>query len=408
MYFPQEEYEQRWRAVSAVMKQRGYDTAVVWGRSGGTYERCGDILYLTNFYATVSGQGLDRSHAFSAAVLSGSEMPELHVGEPDTPLDLLATKRVEWDFDPIRSVANALKRRKTEGRVALVGSDFLPVKYARRLEEHTPGISWVPEDDLVLSVRRIKTPRELACFRRAGETVTAGLNALIRGLVEGKTEAEAAAAAAFEVIRRGGNIHMIPCNHGDRMHYWCRYPLTGYSQDAPKPGDLVRGWVYGPMFEGYWLDPGRTAVAGGHPTKAQRELIEGTVRIIDRLIEAMRPGMSIAEVVALGDRLFEEAGGEKDPPLTIRHRCLARDGCGGAVPRGSCCVRCTVAQEAGERRRTHWPWERTAAESADPPVVVRSSRGARTRATTAVPPWSATSRSPRWPGPASSIASFSK
>jgi len=312
VYFPQEEYEQRWRAVSAVMKQRGYDTAVVWGRSGGTYERCGDILYLTNFYATVSGQGLDRSHAFSAAVLSGSEMPELHVGEPDTPLDLLATKRVEWDFDPIRSVANALKRRKTEGRVALVGSDFLPVKYARRLEEHTPGISWVPEDDLVLSVRRIKTPRELACFRRAGETVTAGLNALIRGLVEGKTEAEAAAAAAFEVIRRGGNIHMIPCNHGDRMHYWCRYPLTGYSQDAPKPGDLVRGWVYGPMFEGYWLDPGRTAVAGGHPTKAQRELIEGTVRIIDRLIEAMRPGMSIAEVVALGDRLFEEAGGEKD------------------------------------------------------------------------------------------------
>ncbi len=312
MYFPQEEYEERWRAVYAVMKARGYDTAVVWGRSGGTYERCGDVLYLTNFYSTVSGQGQDRSHAFSAVLLTGGEIPELHVGEPDTPLDLLATKRVEWDFDPIRSVASALKREKVEGGVALVGSDFLPVKYARRLEEYTPGISWVPEDDLVGSVRRIKSPRELDCFRRAGETVTAGLNALMEGLVQGKAEAEAAAAAAFEVIRRGGNLHMIPCNHGNRMHYWCRYPLTGYSQDAPKPGDLVRGWVYGPMFEGYWLDPGRTAVAGRRPTKEQHGLIERTARIVEGLVDGIRPGVTVGEIVQLGDRMIEEAGGEKD------------------------------------------------------------------------------------------------
>jgi Xaa-Pro aminopeptidase len=312
MYFPEDEYAQRWRAVYAAMKRRGYESAVVWGRSAGTYERCGDVLYLTNFYGTVSGQGLDRSHAFSGVLLSGGEVPELHVGEPDTALDLLATKRVEWDFDPIRSVANALNRRKIEGRVALVGSEFLPVKYARRLEQYTPNIAWVPEDDLVVSIRRIKSPRELDCFRRAGETVTAGLNALIEGLVLGKTEAEAAAAAAFEVIRRGGNFHMIPCNHGDRMHYWCRYPLTGYSQDAPKPGDLVRGWVYGPMFEGYWLDPGRTAVAGRRSSPAQRGLIERAARIVDRLIEAIRPGVSIAEIVALGDRLVVEAGGEQD------------------------------------------------------------------------------------------------
>lgn len=312
MYFPQDEYERRWRAVYAVLKARGYETAVVWGRSGGTHERCGDVLYLTNFYSTVSGQGLDRPHAFSGVILSRDEVPELHVGEPDTPLDLLATKRVEWDFDPFRSVAKALGRRKTEGRVALVGSEFLPVKYARRLEEATPSIAWTPEDDLVWSARRIKSPRELECFRRAGETVTAGLNALIGGLVQGKTEAEAAAAAAYEVIRRGGAIHMMPCNHGDRLRYWCRYPLTGYSQDAPKPGDIVRGWVYGPMFEGYWLDPGRTAVAGGRPSREQRDLIEQAAGIVDRLTEGIRPGVTIAEIVTLGDRLFEATGREKD------------------------------------------------------------------------------------------------
>jgi len=53
-----------------------------------------------------------------------------------------------------------------------------------------------------------------------------------------------------------------------------------------------------------------------------------------------------------------------------------------------------VAQEASERRRTHWPWEATAAESADRRAVVRSSRGALTRARIAAPPSSASSRSP--------------
>ncbi|MBI2469561.1 MAG: aminopeptidase P family protein [Candidatus Rokubacteria bacterium] len=312
MYFPQAEYEGRWRRVYEVMKARGYETAVVWGRSAGTYERCGDVLYLTNFYSTLSGQGLDRSAAFSAVILEGGQVPELHVGEPDTPRDLLAVERVEWDFDPMRSVAQALNRRKIEGPVALVGSDFLPVKYARRLEQYVPSISWVAEDDLVQSVRRIKSRRELDCYRRAGVTVTAGLNALLEGLVQGRTEAEAAAAAASEVIRRGGNFHMIPCSHGDRIQYWCRYPLTGYSQEAPKPGDLVRGWVYGPMYEGYWLDPGRTAVAGGRPTREQRELIEQTIRIVERLVEAIRPGLSVLDLARLGERLTEEAGGERD------------------------------------------------------------------------------------------------
>ncbi len=312
MYFPQEEYEARWRRVYEVMNARGYQTAVVWGRSAGTYERCGDVLYLTNFYGTVSGQGLERTGAFSAVILVDAEAPELHVGEPDTPRDLLATDRVEWDYDPMKSVATALRRRKIEGPVALVGTDFLPVKYARRLEEYTPGIAWVPEDDLVQVVRRIKSRRELDCFRRAGETVTAGLDALIEGLVQGRTEAEAAAVAASEVIRRGGNLHMIPVNHGDRLQYWCREPLTGYSQDAPKPGDLVRGWVYGPMYQGYWLDPGRTAVAGRRPTPAQRSLIERTIRIVEGVMAVIRPGVPVLDVARLGDRLVEEAGGEKD------------------------------------------------------------------------------------------------
>ena len=316
MYFPKEEYERRWQQVYDEMKARGYDAAVIWGRSGGTYEMCGDVLYLSNYYSTTSGQALDWpgsvATAFSALLLAGGEVPELHMDMPDYQMDLLATDRVEGHSNVIQGVSDALKQRQIEGRVAFVGSNLLPVKYARYLEENVPNISWMPEDDLVESVRRIKSPRELDCYRQAGEIVSRALNLLIEGLIGGQTEAEAAAAAGSEVMRAGGRYHMIPCSHGDAIYYFCRSPLTGYSQDSPKPGDLVRGWVYGPIHQGYWIDPGRTAIAGRKGSEAQRMLIERTAGIVERLIEMIRPGVSVLEVARLGERLSQEAGGEKD------------------------------------------------------------------------------------------------
>jgi hypothetical protein len=37
-------------------------------------------------------------------------------------------------------------------------------------------------------------------------------------------------------------------------------------------------WIYGPIFEGYWLDPGRTAICANRPTSAQKALLEAPSR----------------------------------------------------------------------------------------------------------------------------------
>lgn len=315
-YFPQDEYEQRWEKVEAALRRLGLTTAVVWGRSGGTYERSGDVQYLTNYYGTHSGQGLDTpitvARSFASVVFEVGETPELMADEPDPNPDLLATDRVGWSRNTIQGTAEVLARRKVEGRVALVGSDFLPMKYWAQLEAATPGIEWVVQDDLVRDVRRVKSERELDCVRRGGETVSRALTRLIEGLVGGKAEAEAAGDAAREVVRGGGHIHMIPCSHGDLIHYFTRDPLNGYSEDAPRPGDLVRGWVYGPMFQGYWLDPGRTAVAGGGPTKEQKELVETCAGIVEKVTREIRPGVRPVDVATYGQKLLADVGSEKD------------------------------------------------------------------------------------------------
>lgn len=317
MYFPQAEYQQRWSNVEAEMKRRGYDVIVVWGRSAGTHERCGDVLYLTNWYSSHSGHEpecpLWSARAHAAVIMQIGKTPQLHMDEPSPRYELLATDRVEWHMNPVAGVAEELNRRGIEGKVALVGSDFFGVKYMHQLQKMTPRIEWAFEDDLVQKPRLIKSPRELDAFREAGETVTLGLNAMFKGLLAGKTEREAAAEACKIVIARGGVPTLVRCSHGvgAEMTNFARDALTGASADAPKIGDLVRGWLMGPMFQGYWLDPGRTTVRG-KPTNAQKDLVEGCGRIVEGVIKAMRPGIKAKELARIGDKLTAEIGGDPD------------------------------------------------------------------------------------------------
>src|SRR5690606_29741291 len=54
-FFPKSEYEDRWRRLEAEMVRRGYDTAVIWAKGSGAYERYGNVLWLTNYYSAHSG-----------------------------------------------------------------------------------------------------------------------------------------------------------------------------------------------------------------------------------------------------------------------------------------------------------------------------------------------------------------
>lgn len=314
MYFPKEEYEERWRRVHALMRSRGFDAAVVWGRSAGSYDRSGDVLYLTNFYSGHSAHEYDtplwQARSYSAVLLERGQTPELHMDEGGYPEDLLATDRVEWHMNPIKGVADALKARKIAGRVAFVGTDTLPVKYADQLKAMTPKIEWVPSDDLVVRCRRKQSRRELDCLREGGEIVTRGMNLVMESLIVGKSEAEAVGAGTAEVMKHGGALAYIRCSHGDRIQYWSRYPITGYSTDPVKKGDIVRAWFMGPIKEGYFLDPGRTTVCGKKPSPEQKRLVEGAAAVVDGIIAAMKPGVKVHDLAKVGDQLMAKHGAE--------------------------------------------------------------------------------------------------
>lgn len=314
MYFPKEEYENRWRRVYEDMATLGYEVAVVWGRSAGSYDRCGDVLYLTNFYSGHSAHEYDtplwQARSYAAVILQRGEAPELHTDEAGYPIDLLATDRYHWHMDPIKGVIDAVKAHKIRGKVALVGADTLPLKYGKQLEAATPEINWADEERLIRNVRCKQSHRELNCLREAGEIVTRGMDKVMKALVTGKTEAEAVALGTAEVMKYGGFLQYIRCSHGDRIQYWTRNPITGFSTDPIRNGDLVRVWFMGPMKEGYFMDPARTTVCGAKPTREQRDLVEDCADIINGVIGAMKPGVRARELGRVGRALLEKHGGE--------------------------------------------------------------------------------------------------
>jgi Xaa-Pro aminopeptidase len=73
-------------------------------------------------------------------------------------------------------------------------------------------------------------------------------------------------------------------------------------------------WIYGPVFQGYWSDPGRTVIVGGKGTSRQRDLIARANDIVTELMEAMRPGVEVGEIVRRGNELRAATATSDDQP----------------------------------------------------------------------------------------------
>ena len=317
MYFPREEYEERWHRVGTAMQERGHETLVVWQRSAGGFDRASDVYWLTNYGSLASGQepaqeGVDVGRGFAAVVFHRGRDPELHIAEPVEFIDrsrLACGEIVSHPGDLPTGLGRRLRAMGVEGPVAYVGEDLLPVLFDRLLRRAAPAIEWTADNLVMIGPQYIKSRRELEAYRTCGEIATRSLSAVMEALIAGETEAEAAARGAGVILRAGGGFQRIGINHGPKCEtvMWSD-PMYSFSTIAPSRGDIVRGWVYGPLFQGYWIDPGRSAVCGNNPTGAQRALIEGVNSIVTTVMDAVRPGVTPREVSIIGEAAARRVG----------------------------------------------------------------------------------------------------
>ena len=201
MFFPAEEYQARWARVHEAMAARGYEHLLIWQRGAGTFDRVGDVWWLTNFVMNGTGQDpaseeIAAPYTFCAVLIRRGREPELHLGLPAEDLDVSRAVCGEVIAHPpnlMTGLAAYLSAQGIEGRVAVVGDDVLPGMYDRLLRRHTPQIEWHSDETLLLGPQSIKSVRELEVYRTAGDMVTRALTVACESLLTGHSSAEAAA-----------------------------------------------------------------------------------------------------------------------------------------------------------------------------------------------------------------------
>ena len=317
LVFSDTEYESRWKKVELEMISRGLETAIIWGRTASTYDRAADVIFLTNYFSTKVGQGFDSgkfsARAYCAVLFRIGCEPILIADDPDVRSEVVSVSDFRVASDPVVTLVDTLENFRISGEVGFVGSDFFPMKYWNELENTTPNITWKVCDDLVRCGRMIKSREEQEVIRIAGQIASPAMTRMIKALISGKTEAEAAGLAAHDIVSAGGIIDKIQVSHGKTIGFTCGDPLSGYRKVSPKNGDLFRAFLIGPMYQGYYLDPGRTAVCGNNPSAQQANLLESCVNIIDTIASSVKPGVSFEDAAKIGDKMVADFGPDADP-----------------------------------------------------------------------------------------------
>lgn len=306
-----DEYRARQRALAAKLAAAGLDGALIIARGGSTYDRFANVLYLTGHYQhysylpefppTFSGR------AHTAVLLRADGANILCICVPEIDERRITADRIACGDVFADTLAQALADLGLAGaRLGLIGADVMPLQLWRALAERAPGVHWQEADDLLLSLRRIKSPAEQALIRDAAATNRRAVTAFLDALRPGTTESEAVAEAARIVTAEGAGIYYAAASSGPATGLWMSAPLPGYSPRRLQDGDLIR-LDLGIVKHGYLSDFGRAAVVG-RARPEQMRLIEVLHRALDAAISAAKPGGTVGDIIAAGDRALAAAG----------------------------------------------------------------------------------------------------
>lgn len=207
---------------------------------------------------------------------------------PDAPIPMAVELLQEW--------------RLERATVAIEGA-FMPVELHRILRERLPDARVAHGDDLLAEARWVKTPGEIALLGAAARATKAAVLEAFSASSAGWSEKQIADRIAGNLLAGGADMVTYVLLGSGPHSCMAHWPPTTAPVHA---GQTVRVDVAG-RFSGYYADFARTAVAGP-PSGRQARFYRAVVRAHRRVIDAMRPGLPVAELFSLAGRWIEKEG----------------------------------------------------------------------------------------------------
>ena len=208
-----------------------------------------------------------------------------------------------WEY-----VAEVLKEKGVDGGTIGIEENVCVISTFRKLQSALPKAQLKGADEIFQLARVIKEPEEIEIIKESVLIAEAGLKAGMEAAKVGVLESEVQKAAEIEMKRRGAIREVeTMCQSGIRT---ANHRAFGANWKKIEKNDLVMIDI-GCVYKGYGSDLTRTWCVG-KPTKAQNKIVDDIVGTREKVLELMKPGVTIGEICELGRNEMENAGYSTD------------------------------------------------------------------------------------------------
>jgi Xaa-Pro aminopeptidase len=287
-----DEYRARLERVREAMAAAGLDALVAYANR----THPGHVRYLSGYESRLG------IHDSAACLVTPRRCALLTNASFDRPQTLTWLEEVVVTSDYAAGIAGLLPARVRSLGVA--GFKALPAPVYLGLRERIPGAAVGDASDLLLALRQLKSPAEVALLRECARITDAGGRAFLEWARPGVTEREVLVQVEAALKRAGSDdvsFSTQVCS-GPRTAQGVAFATdTGLAEGVPAQLDCGATW------HGYRGDLSRLVFLG-RPAGRMAELMAATAEIYDRCLELLRPGVCCAEVARLTVRLAEGHG----------------------------------------------------------------------------------------------------
>jgi Xaa-Pro dipeptidase len=278
-WFERSEYATRLQRVQKQLNDKGYDALLAFMPE--------TVTYLTGFFTRAYS-------SFQFAIIPASGEPTVicrDVEEYYLDTTCISPNRALWnDSDDRLAVAATAIRQALGGNLKLaIEMSAWPLSVARfeGLKTHLPEAVFSDESRLVVDMRLIKSPAEIAYQRRAAKAAEAGMTAAISTARAGNSEREMAAEICAAMIRAGSDLPgpgvMSSGERAFHLH-------GGYSDRVLDHGDIVQIETTPNVrhYHARFMRPIRVGAASDEDMR----VVETLIAIQDAAIAEVRPGVA--------------------------------------------------------------------------------------------------------------------
>lgn len=319
---PAAEFAARRAAVARAAAARGLDALLVFSRGGAGFDFYGDVYYLANFhssFAVLPDSQVWAARGHAAIIVPADGEPTLLSDHLDPTDERVALDDVRVDQNLPAAIGRTLAERGlASGRLGLVGRETMTVSWFEQIQQAAGRrLDIVPADEILERERLIKSPAECELMRAAATVGVGWMGATMGAVREGTTDADAVAEGLRYLVAHGGVQYDVAIASGpDSDRYWGHPGIPDWNGSRQlRRGDLVHVDQWGPV-GAYYTDMARSTVVGRSPGEAQREVLDGSVGVVEYLIHHARPGIGFGELARRGEAWLREHGfadGGSDP-----------------------------------------------------------------------------------------------